>query len=246
MTHPTACIIIIGNEILSGRTQDLNINYMAQGLSKRGIILKEAVIIPDEEEKIIDIVQSASRKYTYVFTTGGIGGTHDDITAACIAKAFGTSVYLHPEAFEILKNHYKELLNDARTRMAYVPEGAGLIPNPVSAAPGFQIENVYCLAGIPPVMQGMFDKLIMTLGAGPSLLSRSVRSKVAENNIAAELGKIQEKFPDVEIGSYPRFIPPNGYELNLVVRGTDERLISLAVEELLELIRKEGQEALVE
>lgn len=246
MIQPTACVIIIGNEILSGRTQDMNLAYIAQRLTKQGILLKEAIVIPDEEDKIIETVQLASQRYSYVFTTGGIGGTHDDITAACVAKAFGRVLYKHPEAFEILKNYYKEALNETRIRMAYVPEGATLIPNNISSAPGFQMENVYCLAGIPTVMQGMFDYLMTILRSGPPIHSTTVRSKVLENNIADELGKIQQEHPSVEIGSYPRFIPPHDYELNLVIRGIDQETITIVAEKLVSLIQEHGEEAQVE
>lgn len=149
MTHPTAAILIIGNEILSGRTQDLNLKYLATRLAQLGITLEEAVVIPDQERAIISTVQRLCKVYTYVFTTGGIGGTHDDITAACLAKAFGVSLVMNPEALKRLEDYYGERLNDARRRMALIPEGASLIDNPVSKAPGFCLHNVYALAGVP-------------------------------------------------------------------------------------------------
>lgn len=242
MSHPTAAILIIGNEILSGRTQDLNVQHIAQHLSTIGINLKEVRIIPDDEQMIMDTVRTLSSQYTTVFTTGGIGATHDDITAASIAKAFGQKLILHDGALEVLTAFYGDRLNEARKRMAMIPEGAQLITNPLSAAPGFKIENVFCLAGIPPVMQRMFDYVIPQLPTGPKYFSRTIQCSVLENNMADELAIIQKQHPTVEIGSYPRYNPDGEYSLSLVLRGTDEELILKAGQEILALIRSHGEE----
>lgn len=251
MSNPTASILIIGSEMLSGRTQDTNIQYIASGLSTRGIIVHEARIIPDQEDVIIDAVLTLSKKSTYVFTTGGIGATHDDITAASIAKAFKRKLGMNSEALDILVDYYKDQLNDARKRMALIPEGASLIYNPVSGAPGFRIENVFCLAGIPAVMKAMFDAVVDTLSGGDPIYSKIIHCLVPENTIADELGEIQKQYPTIEIGSYPRFIPPNPkgsgtYSLSLVVRGLDVTQVENVTEEILGLLKRHGDLARVE
>lgn len=243
MKNPRTALIIIGNEILSGRTQDLNVKSIAEKLATRGLSLSQVRIIPDVEDIIIKTVHELAADYTYVFTTGGIGATHDDITASCIAKAFNRSLILDPIADQLLSHHYKDAYNKARQRMAYVPESSELIPNPISAAPGFKINNVYCLAGIPMVMQAMFDHVLQELTPGDPILSKTVCTKIPENNIADELGDIQKEHPDVEIGSYPRFSPPKSYELSLVVRGTDEGVIMVVVDKLIALIHQHGEQA---
>lgn len=200
----TACVILIGNELLSGRTQDSNLQFIGQQLAAQGIRLKEARVIPDVPEVIVETVNSCRAMYDYVFTTGGIGPTHDDITTACVAKAFGKCVIRHPEAVAALSHHYREgELNEARLKMAEVPEGAALIPNPVSAAPGYVIENVYVLAGVPSIMQAMFKAL--SLKGGAPIVSESLSAYITEGGIAAELEAIQNRFPEVDIGSYPFF-----------------------------------------
>lgn len=242
MPHPTAAILIIGNEILSGRTQDLNVQHIAQHLSILGINLKEVRIIPDDEQLIINTVRNLSDQYTTVFTTGGIGATHDDITAASIAKAFGQKLSLHDGALETLSAFYGDRLNEARKRMAMIPEGAQLITNPISAAPGFKIENIFCMAGIPSVMQRMFDYVIPQLPTGPKYFSRTIRCSILENNMADELAIIQKHFPTVEIGSYPRYNPDGEYSLSLVLRGTDEGMILNAGNEIIGMIKSHGEE----
>lgn len=238
MTNPTAAILIIGNEILSGRTGDANIQFLCGRLSQMGIYTKEARVIPDEEAVIIETVQFLANKYTYVFTTGGIGATHDDITAASLAKAFNRNLIVHEEAYETLKNYYGDKFNEARKRMSLIPEGAALITNPISAAPGFQVNNVFALAGIPMVMQSMFDALHTRLEGGTPILNKTVSSTVAENSIADELALIQNRYPEIEIGSYPYFLANGSYGVNLVLRGIDPDIIHRAEEELKELVRR--------
>ena len=246
MHHPTAAILIIGNEILSGRTQDLNVQFIAKHLSTLGINLKEVRIIPDDEQVIIDTVRTLSSQYTTIFTTGGIGATHDDITAASIAKAFDQNLILHEGAMEILSAFYGDRLNAARTRMAMIPEGAQLITNPLSAAPGFKIGNVFCMAGIPSVMQRMFEHVVPQLPSGPKFFSQTIHCSVLENNLADALAEIQTQFSSVDIGSYPRYTPAGEYTLSLVIRGIDKEQIHKAGEEILDLIRQHGEEAVVE
>lgn len=245
MSTPTAAILIIGNEILSGRTPEGNVHYMATRLCSHGIVLRETRTIPDEESIIMDAVQTLSQKYTYVFTTGGIGATHDDITAASVAKAFHRKLILHPEALRILIAFYQDRFNETRKRLALIPEGAALIENLVSAAPGFRIGNVYCLAGIPLVMQAMFDRVLPTLTPGPTIFSKTIRCSVPENNLADELGIIQQKYTDVDIGSYPRVSFPGPYELNLVLRCTHQEHLDAATLDVIQLIQRHGQEPTV-
>jgi molybdenum cofactor synthesis domain-containing protein len=193
-TIVTACVLIIGNEILSGRTQDVNLAYIAQGLNAVGVTLREARVIPDIPEAIIGTVNEVRAKFDYVFTTGGIGPTHDDITSECVAKAFGVKWTLHPEAHQIFLEHYKPgELNEAWLRMAHTPEGASLIRNPVSRAPGFRMGNVFVMAGIPRVMQAMFDAVKHDLKGGRPMLSKSVACHLPEGIIAKGLGQIQHR-----------------------------------------------------
>ena len=245
----SACVLIIGNEILSGRTQDANLAFLAQGLNDAGIRLREARVIPDVAETIISTLNEVRGRFDYVFTTGGIGPTHDDITSACIAEAFGVSLILHPEAKRILESHYPPGgLNEARLRMAQVPEGAVLLPNPISRAPGFRLENVFVLPGVPQIMQAIFNELKHRLKGGAKVLSRSVSCTLGEGTIAQDLAALQERYGDVEIGSYPYF-RRSDFGVTLVVRGTERERIGAAVEELKVLIRAHGgdpQEGLAE
>ncbi len=237
----TACAIIIGNEILTGRTQDVNLGYIGKKLLAKGIRLMHARVICDIEADIVATVNDVRAKYDYVFTTGGIGPTHDDITADCIAKAFGVDIEVNEEARRILIKHYKgaEHLNEGRLRMARIPKGASLIPNPVSSAPGFCMGNVYVLAGVPSVMQGMLDGVVAKLQGGPPIISRTVSSLVPESIIAKELGEIAAKYPDLDIGSYP-YYRPGGFGLSLVIRGREESAISAATQDLCLLLRHHG------
>src|ERR1700740_1399581 len=195
----TACVLIIGNEILSGRTQDANLAFLARGLNEVGIRLREARVIPDEAGVIVSTVNEVRRAFDYVFTTGGIGPTHDDITAQCMADAFEVALIVHPEARRLLETHYPPgNLNEARLRMAMVPEGAQLLPNPISRAPGFQIGNVFVLPGVPSIMQGIFEQLKYRLVGGEKVLSRSISCQLAEGPLAHALAGLQERYPDVE------------------------------------------------
>jgi molybdenum cofactor synthesis domain-containing protein len=231
-TSPTASLLIIGSEILSGRTQDKNISYLANFLSDLGIDLTEVRIVPDEEGAIVDAVNALRKKTTYLFTTGGIGPTHDDITADCVAKAFGVPIDHDPRAVAILRSHYKpEQLNEARLRMARMPHGAELIDNPVSKAPGFVIENVYVMAGVPAIMQAMLDTLAPKLaGAGKAPIVVSIDTKpVREGDYAGALGELAEAYPTISVGSYPRFTQA-GVESSIVLRGRDEEAITKAAQ----------------
>lgn len=244
----TAALLIIGNEILSGRTQDTNLNYLGKQLAAMGITLKDARIVQDIEADIIAAVNTLRAAYDYVFTTGGIGPTHDDITTACIAKAFGVKVVPHAEAFQRLEKHYagsQQPFNEARQKMAYLPEGATLIDNPISAAPGFQLGNVYVMAGVPVIMMAMFDFIRGTLKEGPPMLSSSITTTLTEGTIATALGEIQAHHADVEIGSYPH-IRDGRLGVCFVVRGTAESAIASAAEDIRTLIRAQGGARLAE
>jgi molybdenum cofactor synthesis domain-containing protein len=239
-TIVTACVLIIGNEILSGRTQDTNLAYIATGLNSVGVTLKEARVIADIPEAIIGTVNEVRAAFDYVFTTGGIGPTHDDITSECIAKAFGVPWTLHPEAHQIFLDHYKPgELNEARLRMAHTPEGASLIKNAVSRAPGFRMGNVFVMAGIPRVMQAMFDAVKHDLQGGRPMLSRSVSCHLAEGIIAKGLGEIQRRFADLDIGSYP-FYRRGEFGTTLVLRGRDSDRLAAGTAEVVTLVRSLG------
>jgi molybdenum cofactor synthesis domain-containing protein len=236
----TACVLVIGNEILSGRTQDANLVFLARGLTELGIRLREARVIPDDAGVIVSTVNEVRPAFDYVFTTGGIGPTHDDITAQCMADAFGVPLIVHPEAKRLLETHYPPgHLNEARLRMAMVPKGAVLLPNPISRAPGFQIGNVFVLPGVPSIMQGIFEQLKHRLVGGAKMLSRSVSCHLAEGTLAKDLGELQVRYPDLEIGSYPYF-RRGDFGVTLVLRGTENARLAAAVEELNALIRALG------
>lgn len=222
----TACLIIIGNEILSGRTKDANLAYLAKWLNEEvGIQMREARVIPDIEDTIVDTVNECRENFDYVFTTGGIGPTHDDITTEAVAKAFGMKHDLLPEAHEVLKEYYgPEGLTSARARMAHGPVGATLIDNPISKAPGFQVENVFIMAGIPQIMQVMCDSLKHSLTGGKPVRSRSVRTELPESRIAKVLTELDQQYDNVDIGSYP-FYTNGKAGTSLVVRTTEEDLL---------------------
>ena len=245
----SACVLIIGNEILSGRTQDENLAYLARGLNEVGVRLREARVIPDDPDAIVTTVNEARGKFDYVFTTGGIGPTHDDITSGCIARAFGVPLIIHPEARRILESHYPPgAINEARLRMAQVPEGASLLLNPISRAPGFRIGNVFVLPGVPQIMQAIFSELRHRLKGGAKVFSRSVSCSLGEGTIANDLAGLQARYGDLEIGSYPYF-RRSDFGVTLVVRGTERERIAAAVAELSALIRAHGgtpQEGLAE
>jgi len=239
----TAALLVIGNEILTGQTKDANLAFLGAELAGLGIRLSEARVVADDEEAIVLAVNELRGRYDYVFTTGGIGPTHDDITAASVAKAFGRPLILHPEAHEILLGYYRPgELNEARLRMAHTPEGAVLVDNPISGAPGFQVENVFVLAGIPAVMQAMFESLRHRLTGGARLLSRTIVAELPEGRMAAGLGAIQAANPDVEIGSYP-FHKEGRYGARLVVRSTEPERLAAVSDQVASLVRELGEQA---
>lgn len=244
MTSPTAGLVLIGDEILSGRTKDRNLGYIADFLTALGIDLKEARVVADSEPDIIAAVNALRTKYSYVFTTGGIGPTHDDITADAVAKAFGVKIDHDPRAVAILKAHYEPgMLNEARMRMARIPQGAELIENPVSKAPGFRIGNVFVMAGVPKIMQAMLEAIGSQLERGQPMLSATVTANIGEGDLAKPLKEIQERHPDVVIGSYP-FEEQGKYGSNLVLRSRDpERLKAAAgeVEEMTQALKTSGK-----
>jgi molybdenum cofactor synthesis domain-containing protein len=235
----TAAILVIGDEILSGRTKDKNIGYIAEYLTTIGIDLKEVRIVGDEEVEIVTAVNALRARYTYVFTTGGIGPTHDDITAECIAKAFGVTIDHDPRAVAILKERLAQTggeLNEARMRMTRIPAGAELVLNKVSAAPGFRLGNVIVMAGVPSIMQVMLDEVAPRLKTGVRVLSETVRADCREGDIGTPLGEIAKAHPEVSIGSYPFFDEQRGPNTNVVLRARDAGRLAaakLAVEAML-------------
>ena len=240
----TAAFLIIGNEILSGRTRDKNLGFLAEKLTETGIRLSEVRVVRDEQAKIIAAVRALSEAYTHVFTSGGIGPTHDDITCASIAAAFNKPVIRHPEAMRRMALHYESTgreFNEARKKMAETPEGATLIDNAVSVAPGFITRNVYVMAGVPSVFQSMVLELVPVLKRGSKMKSRSVSCDIGEGTVAAALGAIQDRFPDIEIGSYPYF-RAGGFGTTLVARGTDETLLEDVAGAIRQMIRDCGGE----
>jgi molybdenum cofactor synthesis domain-containing protein len=238
----TAAMLVIGDEILSGRTQDANVAHFATVLGELGIQLKEVRVIPDEEDVIVDAVNIVRLKFDYVFTTGGIGPTHDDITADSMAKAFGVGIEHDPRAVAIMEaRHGKEHLNEARLRMARIPIGADLVENPISAAPGFVFENVYVMAGIPMIAESMLETIKHQLVGGKPVLSKSIAAQLAEGQVAAGLTAIQGRFPDVSIGSYPYYIKGQ-FGVSLVLRSQEVDLLDKAYDEVEALVRECGVE----
>ena len=237
----TACVLIIGNEILSGRTQDVNLNHIATTLGQWGIQVREARVIPDVVETIVDNVNETRAQFDYVFTTGGIGPTHDDITAMCVARAFDVELIQHPEiAARIRQRPAPDDVMASRLLMARVPEGAVLIDNPTGGPQGFAMENVYVMAGIPMVMQGMLSTLAGKLRNGPIVQSRSIRAYLGESAISHTLGEIQNRFGELDIGSYP-FFREERYGTTLVIRGTDTELIDSAAQAIMQAVTDAGE-----
>ena len=233
-----AALIIIGNEILSGRTQDKNLSYLANWLNEIGIQLSEVRVIRDEEEIIIETVNYLRKTYNYVFTTGGIGPTHDDITSLSIAKAFNVDLEINDKALSILKEYYKDSeLTDARMKMTMLPKGAELVDNPVSKAPGFKMENVFVMAGIPSIMQGMIEGARKHLKGGDVVKSISIDVITPESNVAEELAQLQTTYPDIEIGSYP-FVRENKFGTSLVLRSKDDESLKECESELIKIVEK--------
>ncbi len=238
----TACVIVIGNEILSGRTRDANLYYLAERLAALGIRLAEARVIPDRIEAIAATVNETRARYDYVFTTGGIGPTHDDITADAVAQAFGVALEHHPEALAILETQYAEgEFNEARRRMTRVPAGGTLIHNPVSKAPGFQIENVFVMAGVPMIMKEMFEGIRDRLVGGAPMLTRTIASGLAEGQLAGRLGDLQARFPAIDIGSYP-YYRAGRFGVAIVLRGIEEDALEAAAAAVEALMRELGAE----
>ncbi len=241
----TAAVLVIGNEILSGRTHDTNLHYLAGVLTERGIVVAEARVVPDDEAVIIATVNDLRARHTYVFTTGGIGPTHDDITSACIAKAFGVALHRHPVAVKLLEAHYEPgQLTEARLKMTEVPLGASLIDNPVSKAPGFRMENVFVLAGVPRIAKAMMDGVLPTLAEGPPIHATTVSCTLGEGVIAEGLGAIQAAYPGLSVGSYPYF-RAGQIGVSLVTRGTDRAEVEAATAAIKALVERLGGAALV-
>ncbi|MBE1294523.1 MAG: competence/damage-inducible protein A [Rhodobacteraceae bacterium] len=234
MANPTAAMLVIGDEILSGRTRDANMHFLAGELTKHGIDLTEVRVVSDNAPAIVTAVKQLSDAYEHVFTSGGIGPTHDDITADCIAEAFGKHIDVRADAAALLQTHYDNAgqeFNDARKRMARIPDDATLIDNPVSVAPGFRLENVYVMAGVPSVFQAMVASVLPTLTGGAPLLSQTLRIERGEGDIAGPLAELAEKFSDLSIGSYP-YQRNGAYGSNIVIRGTDGARIDAAITKL--------------
>jgi molybdenum cofactor synthesis domain-containing protein len=235
MSIVTAAILVIGDEILSGRTKDKNIGYIAEYLTNIGIDLKEVRVVPDEEDEIVGALNALRARYTYVFTTGGIGPTHDDITADCVAKAFGVTIDVDPRARKLMEERFAARgveINEARLRMARIPAGAELVENAQSGAPGFWIGNVIVMAGVPSIMQAMLDAAAPRLQTGVKMISETIKGDVREGDIGTELGQIAKQHPDVSIGSYPFFDDKTGPNTNLVIRSRDAGHLAAAKAEV--------------
>ena len=234
MSNPTAAILVIGDEILSGRTRDANMHYLAGELATKGIDLKEARIVPDVQDAIVAALNALRARYDHVFTSGGIGPTHDDITADAVAAAFGLPLHVRDDARDLLARHYDRSgleFNEARMRMARIPEGAVLIDNPISAAPGFSMQNVHVMAGVPNIFQAMVASLLPRLTGGRPLLSQTLRIERGEGSVAKPLAALAAEFDDLSFGSYP-FIQNGAYGTNIVVRGTDAGRLDAAIARL--------------
>jgi|TARA_B110000908_G_scaffold1355_1_gene1701 molybdenum cofactor synthesis domain-containing protein len=234
MPNPTAAMLVIGDEILSGRTRDANMHYLSGQLTEAGIDLREVRVVSDDPDAIVSAVKALSAGFETVFTSGGIGPTHDDITADCIAAAFNASIDVRDDARALLQVHYDRQgveLNEARLRMARIPDGAVLIDNPVSIAPGFTLGNVHVMAGVPAVFQAMVATVLPTLTGGAPLISKTYRIERGEGDIAGPLGTLAKDYPDLSIGSYP-YQKDGRYGANIVIRGTDGGMIDAALAEL--------------
>jgi molybdenum cofactor synthesis domain-containing protein len=239
--NPTACLLVIGNEVLSGRTQDANLKYVATRLGELGIALREARVIPDVPEVIVTTVNEVRARFDHVFTTGGIGPTHDDITSECISAAFGVPWEIHAEAFAKMNAAYKPGdFNAARQRMATMPRGASLIETTASIAPGFSIGNVHVMAGVPRIMQAQFEAVAATLRGGLPIIMRAVHAKgVLEGALAAELSAIQGRYAALDIGSYP-YYREGGGGVAIVAKGTDVLAAEAAIRDVTELMTRLG------
>ena len=225
----TAAVVVIGDEVLSGRTRDTNSGHIAETLTSLGVDLREIRVVPDEQAAIVEAVNALRARVTYVITTGGIGPTHDDITADAIAAAFGVGIDHDPRAVAMLRERFSDPadLNEGRLRMARIPFGAELIVNPISKAPGFRLENVIVMAGVPAIMRAMLDQVAPTLKTGEPILSETVRADAKEGDVATPLAAVQRAHPEVSIGSYP-FIEGNRFNTNLVIRSRDPAALAAA------------------
>jgi len=237
-TKVNAAILIIGNEILSGRTQDTNTSTLSTWLNSIGVKVEEVRVVPDIEKKIIDTLNFLRKTYNYVFTTGGIGPTHDDITALSVAKAFGLKYKIHEEAFKILEGYYKPgEFNEGRQKMVWMPEKANLIFNPTSGAPGFSVENVFCLPGVPSILKSMLGGLTNTIVGGEPILSLTISLRTVESEIASSLTKVQNDNLDVEIGSYP-FFQAGKIGVSIVIRSEDQSKIDKCNLQILKFVNE--------
>lgn len=245
MTTVTAAVLLIGDELLSGRTRDINLSQIASFLAPIGIQVREARIVSDDQDCIVDGVNALRSKYTYVFTTGGIGPTHDDITADAIAAAFGVGIDEHPDALRIISERYEETgieFTPARRRMARIPDGASLVANPVSGAPGFQIENVFVMAGVPSIARAMLEDIGPRLQGGAVVRSINLRLPGArEGDLAAALGSFSETHAELSFGSYPWYGGPNDNGVNIVIRGVSEAALENARKTLDKWMNETGQ-----
>ncbi|MET3924959.1 molybdopterin-binding protein [Devosia sp. 2618] len=244
----TAALIVIGDEILSGRTKDVNIGATAEFCTELGIDLKEVRVVSDETDDIVDAVNALRARYTYVFTTGGIGPTHDDITADAVAKAFGVALPINAQARAMLESRWKEtgtVVNEARLRMARIPEGADLIVNSVSAAPGFRIGNVHVMAGVPIIMRAMLEAILPTLKGGKKVMSVTVKAAVGEGTVGGPLGVLQEQYPDVKMGSYPQ-MGNKRVMTELVLRSSDPVRLEEAADKVRAMVAEAHRVAGVE
>jgi molybdenum cofactor synthesis domain-containing protein len=235
---PTACVLLIGDEILSGRTQDANLQYFAVRFARLGVRLKEARVIPDDPDVIVAALNAARAQYSYVITTGGIGPTHDDITTACVARAFGRNVVRHVGVVARMTAYFGDRLNEARLKMAEIPDGpdVSLIESETTIAPGFRIENVFVLAGVPSIAHAMFEALAPQLKGGAPMLSGSVGAGVKEGDIASGLTDIQNRYPAVALGSYPS-MKDGAFHTSIVGRATDPAVLEKALDEVAALMR---------
>ena len=237
-TKVNAAILIIGNEILSGRTQDTNTSTLATWLNSIGVKVNEVRIIPDTEKTIINVLNVLRKENDYVFTTGGIGPTHDDITASSVSKAFGLKYEIHKEAYKILEAYYKPgEFNEGRQKMVWMPQNANLILNPTSGAPGFNIENVFCLPGVPSILKSMLGRLKNEIVGGEPILSHTISLRTVESEIANSLTRVQDKNKDVEIGSYP-FFQAGKLGVSIVIRSEQQSKIDICNSQILEFIKK--------
>ena len=245
----TACLMLIGNELLSGRTQDKNLAFIAKGLNAMGIQLRAAYVIPDIRETIIETLNKARAEFDYVFTTGGIGPTHDDITSECVAAAFGVGMFRDPDTVKLMTDRVEargDVMNEARLRMATFPEGAEMLKNEISAAPGYKVENVFVMAGVPRIMQAMFGEAKQHLTGGQKVLARGLAIDLGEGTIADGLAGVQARYRDIDIGSYPQMRGGGGFRGSIVLRGTAADMLDRAHADVMQVMRDLGGNPVVE